>query len=163
MNQFMTEIQAVDWHVFEDAPKTLIALALANQESTENIYQIEGINVDLLLNARITSDVLFAIGNNHRGTYYPISRKALPFIVQIALYGNHVVARNCAINILIDLFYFCPDVFYKEDDELECFIKETIRTAITDNREAFTQFELDDKRNKSLVEGLMAIVDEDEG
>ena len=164
---FITELTAVDWHSFGGSidyrPKTvstaLLALALADQESKEGIYHIEGTEPDLLLNSKIASYVMFAVGNDHSGTYYPAIRKALPFIIQVALAGNNLVARNCAINILIDLYYFCPE---DGDKNLMDFVKQTIKDAILSNKENFEKVAVDDARNKSLIGSLISIVEESE-
>ena len=165
INQFISDVNSINWHSYcredyqpERVPISLIALARADQESKEGIYQRAGTEVDLLLNAKIKSDVMFAVGNDHRGTYYPVARRALPFVIQIALYGFHVVARNCAINILIDLFYFCSDC--DSDDMLNKFVKDEIKSTIIANRENFKKFAADDKRNGSLIESLMGIADD---
>jgi len=47
--------------------------------------------------------VLSAIGNNHSGTYYPVVLEVLNFI--IAFPYMEIMIRNCAINILIELFW----------------------------------------------------------
>ena len=157
LNQFIISVKEADWHSFEDVPNSLIALAIANQESKDGIYQIENMESDLLLNAEITNNVLSSVGNNHAGTYFPIVLTALPYIVQIALYGNHALARNCAINILIDLYYFCPDSTMSE--ELETSVKRNIETAIAENIANFEKFAVDDSRNKSLIESLIGIIE----
>ncbi|MCL2400594.1 MAG: hypothetical protein FWC91_12725 [Defluviitaleaceae bacterium] len=165
IEQFIAAVKRVDWYSFgssiyyipENVPNALIALALADKESKEGIYHIENIKCDLLLNAPISSNVMFAIGNDHCGSYYPAVREALPFIVQVALLDNHLVAKNCATNILIDLYHFCSD---SGDKNLETFVKGTIRNVISSNRENFTKVAVDDARNKSLIESLMSIVDE---
>jgi hypothetical protein len=157
MNHFKKEVQSIDWRDFPDIPVALFALADADQESNELLHKIDGLEFDLLLNARVVHNVLSAIGNDHCGVYYSVARQSLPFIVQIALYGNHVVARNCAINILIDLYYFCPE---GSDEKLGHYVKEVIETTVTENRGDFIQFALDDKRNKSLIENLLDIIDD---
>jgi hypothetical protein len=166
IDKFIMEIKAVGWHSFkgdfyvpESVPLSLISLALPEQESKEGIYPIAGITPDVVLNPPIKSAVMFAIGNDHRGTYDPVIREALPFIIQIALSGNHVVSRNCAINILLDLYFFYPA---DRSDELLKFVRKTIRDAIIENRESFSKFAVDDTRNKSLIESLLSIVDEEE-
>ena len=174
INSFIENVNSVDWQKFDDdryfryrfdginsfaqiVPQSLIALALAERESEEGICQVAGIIPDLLLNASITSSVMFAIGNDHSGTYYPVIRSALPFIIQIALSGNHVVSKNCAINILIDLYNFCPE---DGSNELMEFVQKTIKDMIIENKESFHKFAVDDVRNKSLIESLTSIVDE---
>jgi len=167
VDKLITAISTINWHYYNDEfyyPErvsiSLLALAYADQELKEGIYLRADENyekVNLLLNAKISSDVLFAIGNNHRGTYYPVVREALPFIIQIALHGNHIVAINCAINILIDLYYFCSDDGSKE---LESFVKETIRTTIKENKSYFQQLSIEDPRHKSLIGSVMGIIDD---
>jgi len=168
--QFTLDVKSIDWHSFDDSPyynpeqvpSALVSLFLADEESKDGIDTSENfsdMNIDLLLNAEIASNVLFAIGNNHRGTYYNAAQKALPFIVQVALYGNHEVARNCAMNILIDLYYFCSD---NGSVELERYVKSTIEKTILDNRNSFIKFALDFKRNELLIESLRSIVEENE-
>ena len=100
INKYIAEIRSIDWHSYtNEVPKALISLACAEQESKGGIYQQGNSDVDLLLNAKIANDMLSSIGNNHAGCYFPIVRDALPFIIQVSLFGNHLVARNCAINI----------------------------------------------------------------
>ena len=169
LDKFIQEVKAVNWHDFsgsdfyypEKVAESLIALALANQETKEKIAYSAESNFDLLLNANISSTVLSAIGNNHCGSYYPVVRKALPFITQIALLGNHLVAKNCAINILIDLYYFCAECNDDSDseEELTRFVKSTIKNTISENRNFFEIFAVDDPRNKSLIKSLLEIIE----
>ena len=167
IKRYKEEVSAVDWHKYggslyyepNKVPTALLALAIADTESAEGIWKIEGMEPpNLLLNAKIKSDLLFAIGNNHSGAYYQAVQEALPFIIQVSLFGNHEVARNCAINILIDLYYFCP--VSGSSEELLRFVKETIKRTVNDNEENFRQFSNDYSRNKSLVTDLFGIIDE---
>ena len=152
LNKFCAAINSINWNNLscslyyqpESVPIALTSLGYADNETKENIYQIKGIEVNLLLNAQICNDLLFSIGNNHRGTYYSAVRTALPFIIEVALYGNHMVARNCALNILIDLYYFCPDSDDYNDDLLESFVKDTIKSIILENKENLIKFAMDD-------------------
>jgi len=159
--QFESEVMAIDWGIFKcgpfyepaKVPAALMALALAEQETKEGIYQ-GGAEAEFLANAKIESDLLFAIGNDHRGTYYPVVKWALPFIVQVALYGNHMVARNCAINALIDLYCFGSEY---GSEALPKFVKGTIEKTVIENKDNFIKFVNDDIRNKSLIEDLLSI------
>jgi len=165
INKLIHDINTINWHIYtgehyqpERVPTSLIALVLADKESKEGISQREGgDDADLLLNAKISSDVMFAIGNEHRGTYYPAVREALPFIFQIAFNGPHIVARNCAINIMINLYYFCPQC---DSEELENFVKDSIKTVINENKSYFYQLIVDDYRHVSLVGSVMSIIDD---
>jgi len=155
---FKAEVQAIDWRGLEDVPTKLIELALATQESKDCIHQIEGVNVDFLSNANVTNGVMSAIGNDHSGVYYAVARDALPFIIQVALFGNHMVARNCAINLLIDLFYFYPN--NPSDEDLRIFVRKTIKNTIVENMDNFNSFASKDTRNNSLICSLFEIADE---
>ena len=46
--------------------------------------------------------VLYALGNNHAGTYYPVALAALPFLAEI-LQGGGQWARIATLDILVDL------------------------------------------------------------
>ncbi len=48
-------------------------------------------------------DVLFALGNNHAGTYYPVAIPAIPFLREILECGAEW-SRVTVLDILIDLF-----------------------------------------------------------
>jgi len=165
VNKFIAEVNAINWRNFDDLehsqpksiPCSLMTLALADEESEEGIYKAEGMKTELLLNAAIKNNVMFAIGNGHSGEYYSVVREILPFIVQIALSSNHLVAKNCAINIIIDLYFAYPA---NGSEELENFVKDSIKKSITENREIFLSLVTHDKRNKSLIDSLISIVDE---
>jgi len=181
INRFIENVNSVDWHKFDytelsnrrydgiysfaqTVPTSLIALALVDKESDELLY-IEGLErfglkrTDFIANAPIDSNIKFAIGNEHRGTYYPIILEVLPFIVEVALLGNHVVSRTCAINTLIDLYHFYPD---DGSEEMLNFVKKTIEDVIVEHRENFIKFAESDMRNKTLIEDLLCIVEEQE-
>jgi hypothetical protein len=53
--------------------------------------------------------VLYAIGNNHAGTYYPAVLHAIPFLGEIVEFGPDA-AREATLDALIDLV----DSFYPE-------------------------------------------------
>ena len=184
---FTERVNGADWQRFDDAeyfkfrfdginsfaqtvPPTLIALALADKESDEQInmksLKKQGISrADFIANYPIGSSVRFAIGNDHRGTYYPVIREALPFIIEVALYGNHAVARACAIDTLVDLHCFEPEVCgidSKDDlDELLRFVRKSISDVVSAQRNSFMQFAVDDKRNKMLIEQLFSYCDKE--
>jgi len=178
INQFTAEVNAVNWHCFsgpehyrpESVPAALISLALA-QESKESLDNFKDMDFgflsqerDLLLNSSIASDVKFSVGNDHSGSYYPAVRMALPFIIHVSLFGNHLVARNCAINILIDLYYHCPDCTGTDVDpeELQKFLRGTIKKTIVENAENFRQFAIENEGNDSLIKSLLGIVEPNE-
>ena len=54
----------------------------------------------------LDSKVRFAVGNDHRGTYYPAALEAIDLIIEIEKHSDVEAARKCAAVILNDLYYF---------------------------------------------------------
>jgi hypothetical protein len=54
--------------------------------------------------------VLFAVGNNHAGTYYPAILEATDILIEIEQESKTPESRECARAILTDLYYFCAEV-----------------------------------------------------
>jgi hypothetical protein len=76
-----------EWNCDDTVPAALRGLSACTSESASiKAYQT----------------VLFALGNNHAGTYYPVALAALPFLSEI-LQGSGEWARITTLNILIDL------------------------------------------------------------
>ncbi len=46
--------------------------------------------------------VLFALGNDHAGTYYPVALDAVPFLIEMLGHDKDFV-REAALNVLVDL------------------------------------------------------------
>jgi hypothetical protein len=62
---------------------------------------------------------LYAVGNNHAGTYYPVVIATIPFLGETLTHGG-MWARYAALNALIDLLgSFAPEVGYEFPAELE--------------------------------------------
>ena len=171
LKQYEKEVLSVDWSEFTDnrwykpakvAP-ALIALAQADIYMQADICMklFDPETTDVLLNTANSNRVLFAIGNDHAGTYYSAVRKALPFIIQVALDGNHRVARNVAINCLVDLYYFCADIDSDCDrEELQKYVKTQIEEVIRKNRSGFVQFAEAHPENKTLMRSVFGIIGE---
>ncbi|MCL2365175.1 MAG: hypothetical protein FWC71_10985 [Defluviitaleaceae bacterium] len=169
INNFIERVNNANWQKYDNGinsfaqtvPQTLIDLARVDQESDEllDLRLIERLGesrANMIANAPIGSNLLFAIGNDHAGSYYAVAQVALPFIIEVALYGNHIVARTCAINCLIDLYHF-----ESEDGlEVEKYVREQIKEAINVNKENFTSFFASDKRNNDVMIYLFEITDE---
>ena len=56
----------------------------------------------------IYNQVLFALGNNHRGTIWPVAIAAIPFLVEI-VEGGPAAAAHCAAEVLYEVLLFYPD------------------------------------------------------
>lgn len=46
--------------------------------------------------------VLYAVGNNHAGTYYPVVLQIVPFLGELLTHGS-VLVREATLDILVDL------------------------------------------------------------
>jgi hypothetical protein len=74
------------WNTKGAVPNALRALAAASSETCDRAYQ----------------RLLYALGNNHVGTYYPVVLAAVPFLGDILRLGKEI-ARLCTLDVLIDL------------------------------------------------------------
>lgn len=96
MSEFETRVREIDWSVYlgpelykpEAIPKALLGLKRLNDSK----------NAELVYN-----QTLGAIGNNHRGTYYPAVLAALEFVSEISKDQTARQAAKVAEEILIDL------------------------------------------------------------
>lgn len=57
---------------------------------------------------QVYNAVLFALGNNHRGTLWPVAIAMIPFLVEILEHGP-AAAAACAAEILHNVLLFYPD------------------------------------------------------
>ena len=77
---------------------------------------------------------LYAIGNDHAGTYYPVVLQTLPFLESILDYA-YDLPRQTTLDILVDLIgSFCPEPEYLlvEDDagakvQLRLLVRDSVR------------------------------------
>ena len=116
MTQHIEKVNSIDWTKYSGpkyydplkARDAMLKLVVLSEESQNNATY---------------NEVLFAIGNNHGGTYYPAIQGALKIITSVALSHEVEVARNCALEILIDIYAsFDAEVDhypYLSEEELE--------------------------------------------
>ena len=128
----------------------------------EALYQL--VRLDREENRDATYNiVLNAIGNNHCGTYYPAVIDAINFIIDTALNNDSEVARNCALDMMIDLYCtFSPELGsynFLSFDEVEKaftskfeFVLDKLKILSTSNTES--------TRNKKLAEELVDEISE---
>jgi hypothetical protein len=91
---------------------------------------------DQTLGRRVYHKVLYALGNNHAGTVYPVALPAVPFIRSIAASGQ-VWARRTAFDILIDLCMFDPEPGYEmsiQPDQSQVRLADALRHEIAQAR-----------------------------
>lgn len=159
MKKFIKDVEAIDWHIYkyndfhnpQNISKALIALALVDKAENDN----KGV----VLAPTVYHDVLFAIGNNHAGTYYPVVQVALCFIIQVALDGNNDISRNCAINIIWELFFFTLE---SGSDELGKLIKNEIANCKDELLKLSCVDELNSKLLVEFVECITEVQNENE-
>jgi hypothetical protein len=91
----LAQLHSVDWRVLpqpRDNGPTAVPDALRSLAYVES----KGSAGD------VYNAFLYAVGNNHAGTYYPVVVATIPFLGEILTQGG-VWARNAALNALIDL------------------------------------------------------------
>lgn len=98
----LEELETIPWKTFaqpsENGPSTV----------AEAIRQLAAVGSDDDA-SRAYNGFLFAIGNNHAGTYFPVVIPTLPFLEALVRDGS-LLARNAALDVLIDLVgSFEPD------------------------------------------------------
>lgn len=74
----------------------------------------------------LSGEVRYAIGNDHRGTYYPAALEAIDLIIEIEKHSDLEAARKCAAAILNDLYYFRLELG-SDDNQLYEAIENIIR------------------------------------
>ncbi|SMF41427.1 hypothetical protein [Pseudobacteriovorax antillogorgiicola] len=108
MSRLVEQVEKTDWSKFsgpkcyqsDKVPEALKSLIMLTRPEHAN---------------EVGDKVINAIGNNHRGTYYPAILAALEIIVSIANDGENLARKTCAEAILNDLYYFEPEVGQFED------------------------------------------------
>lgn len=92
--KMLETLDSVDWHLKpqpswnspDDIPNAVRALAAATTETKSSAY----------------TRMLYALGNNHAGTYFAVVLDVIPFFGEI-LRGGTAVARRTTLDILVDL------------------------------------------------------------
>lgn len=133
---FEEKVRGVDWTKYlapeyhdpenmdffpDELPKTLIRLSRYRESEDGNAFG---------------SEVLFAFGNNHRGTYYPAALEAVDLIIEVQKHSELKAARNFATCILNDLHYFQLEMNSKDEqlyESIESIIKEKLRPYSDEN------------------------------
>ncbi|MCG7499206.1 hypothetical protein MHO82_20275 [Vibrio sp. Of7-15] len=152
------EIKSIDWEKYKDieyykpndvAPALIALVSLDDESINEDVY----------------NQVLFAIGNNHGGTYYSAIKEALRFILITAIEGSYEVSKNCALEILTDIYCaFVPELT-QETFHLYGQLKSDVQKDIEEFYPKF--FELanlvgESQRNRKLASDLVGFIDDTE-
>lgn len=133
---FKEKVNSIDWTKYlgpeyhdpekmdffpDELPNILIRLSRYDESEDGNAFH---------------SEMLFAFGNNHRGTYYPAALEAIDLIIEIQKYSESKAARNCATCMLNDLYYFQLEMNNKDEqlyEATENIIKEKLRPYSDEN------------------------------
>jgi hypothetical protein len=85
------------WNQPDDVPQALQAVATATGDNASKIY----------------SRLLFALGNNHAGTYYPVALWVIPFLGEVLRHGS-AVSKEIVLDALVDLAgSFAPEPVFQ--------------------------------------------------
>lgn len=130
-NEFIGKVSQINWGQFKGPeyynPNDIIIsltnlVNLRNEDEKRSVY----------------NDVLFAVGNNHAGTYYPVIVDVLPLIIMLLKSSRYELVRNCILEILSDWYYcFEPELgtfTTKTAKELEDFVKTHIKNLVTETK-----------------------------
>jgi len=107
--------------------------------------------------------MLYALGNNHAGTYYPIVVPTLAFLAQIVAQCGPF-AREAALEVLVDLLAFQPEPGHELSNGADGVVKdlrELVREGVSQmssTLRAVTDSEPSESRAKALVVELTGLV-----
>lgn len=78
----------------------------------------------------LDNKVLFAVGNNHAGTYYPAILEAADILIEIEHNSEVPESRKCARAVLADLYYFSAEVGTyagHSAEQIESFVRSRLK------------------------------------
>nr|WP_315484342.1 hypothetical protein [uncultured Undibacterium sp.] len=110
------KIKSVDWKQYQGPeyynPEELVQalLQLSAYDESKAKYGLD-------------NKVLFAVGNNHAGTYYPAILEAAGIIIEMEKHSSLESVRKCAYAILNDLYYFEPELGSYDNHSAEDILK----------------------------------------
>lgn len=84
----------------------------------------------------LDNKVLYSLGNNHAGTYYPAILEAADLIIEMEKKSESKSVRNCAYAILNDLYYCEPELGTYQEHSYEQILN-------------FVRVKLDDYKDKT--------------
>lgn len=126
IEEFEEKVLAIDWEKYSapeyhdsnimdyypnKVPAILIGLSKADETNA-------GIG--------LASLVRVAVGNDHRGTYYPAALEAIDLIVELEKNSDNKAVRECAYDILNVWYYFRLEMS-KDDEKLHEAVDKIIR------------------------------------
>ena len=151
----LRQIESIPWSEYAqpewNKPQS-VALALANAATAEDASSC----------SVVYDRVLYAIGNNHAGTYYPVLLAALP-VFESMLSGQAYWPQRGALCILDDLFAsFHPEPGF-EKVSLHGVVKDVefaFRSGVLALRPLLEGLAREASPNAELASGLLALIGE---
>ncbi len=95
------------------------------------------------------NEVRYAIGNDHRGTYYPAALEAIDLIIEIEKNSDNENARRVANCILNDLYYFQLEMGGNEGTGNNQSLYEAINDSIKEKLKPYS-----DEEFEKLLKGI---------
>lgn len=139
-NSFEQKVRSIDWakylepeyydseRMYFDPSRPVKALIKLSQFNSEDDASAKN----------LSSKILFAIGNDHCGTYYPAALEAIDLIIEIEKYSDNEKARNFAKYTLNDLYYFQLEMSTENKD-----LYDLVDNAIREKLKPYSDEELD--------------------
>jgi hypothetical protein len=101
---------------------------------------------------KVSSDLKYAVGNDHGAKYFPAVLSALPLLIDLLIHSEREPVRNCALEVLSDwVSFFEPELGNYtaiQADELARFVSHAIRDY--SEKPAATE----STRNEELLAGI---------
>ncbi|HWB61768.1 MAG TPA: hypothetical protein VG733_19955 [Chthoniobacteraceae bacterium] len=153
------DMDQIDWSSFPQPgwnTKNSVMMALRDFNSVHDDQSSE----------KVYNRLLYALGNNHAGTYFPVAIPVIAFLGDVIVFGN-VWQRVTALDVLIDYsLSFCPDPQFSEspgpDGRLHS-LEDLMRKAIANVRPAVEKLpprgEQAGGRESDLAKELLAAID----
>ena len=148
-------LATTDWHKYDGQKKPDDNHV---REALEELICLE--NESLLY--KVQDNLLFAIGNNHRGTYYPVTIQAIEFIIYVAIDSDSEVARYASLETLILIYY----TFSAENECYDQLSVDQVENLVYTSIESFIhrfQHRLTDtfesERNKQTLSELVELIE----
>lgn len=148
----INEVKSTNWKAYEGPkyfkPHKLVDALLNLVQLRREDYKWDTYN-----------EILFAIGNNHAGTYYPAILAALPLLIKLLKTSKREAVRNCIFEIFSEWYYsFTAEVgadsqFTKK--QVENFVRKTIKELIIGQKWN------ESKRNELLITNFMLYFNEE--
>jgi len=152
------QIKLVDWHKYtgveyfkpkEVAPALISLVNLDDESENHTIY----------------NRILFSIGNNHCGTYYSAIQGALEFILITSIEGKTEISKNCALEILTDLYCSFGPELTPETSHLSEELQSNVKKEIENFYNKFENMAAsgnESERNRVLASDLVESIDDHE-